>query len=99
MHEEINSLLNLMNASYHSVQKLLTYRLLSVNIKTKIYRNIILPVILYGRKTWGLTLRKKTQVGGLREKEAVRDIRAQDKGCYKGYRKPNCDLLHGLYSY
>jgi len=28
-------------------------------LKTKIYRNIILPVILYGRETWSLTLRER----------------------------------------
>jgi len=30
--------------------------LLSKNLKIKIYRNIILPVILYGCGTWSLTL-------------------------------------------
>jgi hypothetical protein len=33
--------------------------LLSTNIKIKIYRNIILPVVLYGCETWSLTLREK----------------------------------------
>jgi len=33
-------------------------RLLSKNIKIKIYRNIILPVVLYGCETWSLTLRE-----------------------------------------
>jgi hypothetical protein len=32
--------------------------LLSKNIKIKTYRNIILPFVLYGCKTWSLTLRK-----------------------------------------
>jgi len=31
--------------------------LLSKNLKTKIYRIIILPVVLYGCETWSLTLR------------------------------------------
>jgi hypothetical protein len=31
--------------------------LLSKNIKIKIYRTIILPVVLYGCDTWSLTLR------------------------------------------
>ena len=31
--------------------------MLSKNLKIKIYRNIILPVVLYGRETWSLTLR------------------------------------------
>ena len=33
--------------------------LLSKNLKIKIYRNIILPVVLYGCETWSLTLRKE----------------------------------------
>ena len=40
--EEIKSRLRSGNACYHSVQSLLFSRLLSKNLKTKIYRNIIL---------------------------------------------------------
>jgi hypothetical protein len=32
--------------------------LLSKNLKIKIYRTIILPVVLHGHETWSLTLRK-----------------------------------------
>jgi len=39
------------------VQNLLSSSLLSKNLKIKIYRNIILPVVLYGCDTWSLTLR------------------------------------------
>ena len=42
--EEIKSRLRSGNACYHSVQNLLSSRLLSKNIKIKIYRTIILPV-------------------------------------------------------
>jgi hypothetical protein len=38
------------------VQNLLFSNLLSKNIKSKIYRTIILPVVLYGCETWLLTL-------------------------------------------
>jgi hypothetical protein len=31
--------------------------LLSINTKVKIYRTIIVPVVLYGCETWSLTLR------------------------------------------
>jgi hypothetical protein len=43
------------NACYHLVQNLLSSSLLSKNLKIKIYRNIILPV-LYGCETWSLIL-------------------------------------------
>jgi hypothetical protein len=44
------------NACYHSVQKLLSSHLLSKNIKIRIYKTIILPVVLYGCET--LTIRE-----------------------------------------
>jgi len=50
------------NACYHSVQNLLSSRLLSKNLKIKIYRTIILPVVLYGCETWSLTLREERKL-------------------------------------
>ena len=43
--EEIKSRLRSGNACYHSVRNLLSSRLLSKNLKIKIYRTIILPVV------------------------------------------------------
>ena len=43
--EEIKSRLRSGNARYHSVQNLLFSRLLSKNLKIKIHRTIILPVV------------------------------------------------------
>jgi hypothetical protein len=40
---------------YHAVQNLLSSRLLSRNVKIKIYKTIILPVVLYGCETLSLT--------------------------------------------
>ena len=57
--EEINSRLKSGNACYHSVQNLLSSSLLSKNLKIKVYRTIILPVVLYGCETWSLTLREE----------------------------------------
>ena len=48
--EEINSRLRSGNACYHSVQNLLSSRLLSKNLKITIYRTIILPVFCMGVK-------------------------------------------------
>jgi hypothetical protein len=45
---EIKSRLKLGNTCYHSVQNPLFSRLLSKNLKIKIYRTIILPMVLYG---------------------------------------------------
>jgi hypothetical protein len=49
--EEINRILNSSNACYHSVQNLLSSHLLSKNLKIRIYKTIILPVVLYGCET------------------------------------------------
>jgi hypothetical protein len=51
IHEEIKSRLNSGNACYHAVQNLLSSRLLSRNVKIKIYKAIILPVVLYWCET------------------------------------------------
>jgi len=49
--EEIKSRLKSGNASYNSVQNLLSSRLLFKNSKIKKYRTVILPVVLYGCET------------------------------------------------
>jgi len=56
--EEIKSKLRSGNSCYHSMQNLLSSRLLSKNLKIKICRTIILPVVLYGCEAWSLTLRE-----------------------------------------
>jgi hypothetical protein len=66
IHEEIKSRLNSGNACYHSVQSLLLSRPLSSNVKVKIYKTIILPVVLYGCETWSLTLREEYRLRCLR---------------------------------
>jgi hypothetical protein len=52
----IKSRLNLGNAFYHSVQSLLSSCLLSRNVKVKVCKIIILPVVLYGCEIWSLML-------------------------------------------
>ena len=48
IHEEIKCRLKVGNLRYYSVQTLLSSRLLSKNLKIKIYKTIILSVVLYG---------------------------------------------------
>jgi sorting nexin-29 len=52
VHDEIKCKLNLGNTFYYSVQNLLSSRLISKNLKIKIYKNVILPFVLYGCETW-----------------------------------------------
>jgi hypothetical protein len=49
---------------YHSVQNLLS-SLLSKNVKIRIYKNTILPVLLYGCEAWSLTLREEHRLRGV----------------------------------
>jgi len=60
--EEVNSRLKLGNTCGHSVQNLLSSSLLCKNLKIRIYRTIILPVVLYGCGTWSLTLREERRL-------------------------------------
>jgi hypothetical protein len=73
MQEEIKGRLNLWNASYHSVYSLLSSRLLSRNVKVKIYKTIILSVVLYGCETWSLTLKEELRLR-LFENRVVRKV-------------------------
>jgi len=60
--EEIKSRLNSGNIFYHSVQNLFSSSLLFKNYEIKIYRIIILPVVLYGCETWSLILREECRL-------------------------------------
>ena len=60
--EEIKSRLRSGNACCHLVQNLLSSSLLPKNIKIKIYRTIILPVVLHGCETCSLTLREERRL-------------------------------------
>ena len=51
-----------LNSGNHSVQNLVSSSLLSKNSKIKIYRTVILPVVLYGCETWSLTLREERKL-------------------------------------
>ena len=60
--EEIKSRLKSANACCHAVQNLLSFSLVSQNVKIKIYRTIVLPVVLYGCGTWSLILREERRL-------------------------------------
>jgi hypothetical protein len=62
IHEEIKCRLTAGNSCYYSDQTLLSSRLLSNNLKIKIYKIIILPVVQYGCKTWSLSLREERRL-------------------------------------
>ena len=97
IYEEIKSRLKSGNVCYLSVQNLFSSSLLSKNIKIKIYRTIILPVILYGCETWSLTFREEH---GLRvfENRVLRRIFGPKRDEVTGeYRKLSNEELDDLY--
>jgi hypothetical protein len=90
-HEEINLVIS-GNVCYHLVQSLLSSHLLSRNVKVKIYKTIILPVVLYGCDTWSLTLR-------VFENRVMRRIFGPKRDDITGeWRKLHSEELHNLYS-
>ena len=96
--EEIKSGLKSVNACYYSVQNLLSFSLLSKNRKIKVYRIIILPVVLYGCETWLLTLREECRLR-LFENNVLRRIFGPTREEVKGeWRKLHNEELNDLYS-
>jgi hypothetical protein len=57
IHDEIKVRLNSGNTCYYLIQNLLSSRMISKNLKIKIYKIAILPVVLCGCETWFLTLK------------------------------------------
>ena len=85
--EEIKSRLKLWNACYHSLQNLLSSSLLSKNLKIKIYRTIILPVVLYRYKTWSLTLREEHRLRVFENRVLRRIFAPKRHGVREEWRK------------
>jgi hypothetical protein len=81
--KEIKSRLKSGNVCYHSVQNLLSCSLLSENIKIKLLRTIILPVVWHGCETWSLILRKKRRLRVF-ENRVLRRIFGPKRGEVKG---------------
>jgi hypothetical protein len=96
--EEIKRRLNSVNACYHFVQNLLSSRLLSKNLQIRIFKTIILPVVLYGCETWSVTLRGESRLRVF-ESRVLRKIFGQKRNKVTGeWRKLHNKELRDLYS-
>jgi len=96
--EEIKSRFRSGNACYHSVQNLLSSSLLSKNLKIKIYRTIILPVVLYGCETWSMTLWEERKLRVF-ENMVLRRIFGPRRNEVTGeWRRLHNEKLNDLYS-
>jgi len=80
------------------VQNLFSSRLLSKNLKIKIYRTIILPVVLYGCETWSLTLREERRLRVF-ENRVLRKVFGPKRDDVTGeWRKLHNEEMNDLYS-
>jgi hypothetical protein len=98
MHEEIKSRLNSGNACYNSVQSLLSSRLLPRNLKVKIYKTIVLSVVLYGCGTWSVTLREEHRLRVFGNRVLRRIFGPKRDEVMVGWRKLHDGEVHNLYS-
>jgi cell division protein FtsL len=95
MHEEIKRRLNSGNAWYHSVQSLFYSRLLSGDLRVKIYKTIILLVGLYGCEIWSVTLREEHRLRVFENRRICGPKRDEVTG---EWRKLHNEELHNFYS-
>jgi len=95
---EIKSKLNSGDACNHSVQNLLSASLLSKNVEIKIYRTIILPVVLCGCEAWLLTLREERRVRVFENRVLKRIFGPKREKVTEEWRKPHNKELNDLYS-
>jgi len=78
--------------------RILSSSLLSKNVKIKIYRNIILPVGLYGCATWSLSLREELRLREF-EKRVLRRVFGPKRDEVTGeWRKLHNEEVNVLYS-
>jgi len=80
------------------VQNILSSSLLSKNLKIKIYRTIILSVVLYGCETWSVTLREERRLRVFENRVLRRIFGPKRKEETGEWRKLHNEELNGLYS-
>jgi hypothetical protein len=73
-------------------------RLLSKNLKIRIYKMIILPVVLYWCETWSLTLRDEHRLRVFENRVLTRLFGLKRDEVMGEWRKLHNEELHDLYS-
>jgi hypothetical protein len=97
IHDEIKSRLSVGNACYYLDLNLLSSCLISKNLKIKMYKTVILPVVLYGCKTWSLTLGEEHRLRVF-ENSVLRRIFGPKREEDRSWIKLHNDELHNLFS-
>ena len=80
------------------MQNVLSSSLLSTNLKIKIYRAIILPVVLYECEIWSLTLREKHRLRVFENMVLRRIFGPARDGVTGEWRKLHNEELNVLYT-
>ena len=80
------------------MQNLLSSSLLSKNVKIKIYRTIILPVVLYGCETWSLILREERRLRVFENMVLRRIFGPREDEVTGEWRRLHNEELNDLYS-
>ena len=96
--EEIKSRLKSGNACYHSVQNLLSFGLLSINMKIKINRSVILSVVLYGCDTWFLMWREERRLRVFESRVLRKTLGPKRAEVTGEWRRLHKEELNDLYS-
>jgi hypothetical protein len=73
-------------------------RLLSRNVKVKIYKTIFLPFLLYGCETWSLALREEHRLRVSENRVLRRRFGPKRDEVTGEWRKLHNEELHNLYS-
>jgi hypothetical protein len=68
------------------------------SVKIRIYKTIILPVVLYECETWSLTLREEHRLRVFQNRAFSRIFGSKMDEVTGGWRKLHNDELHNLYS-
>jgi hypothetical protein len=68
------------------------------NLKVRIYKTLIFPVVLYGCETWSMTVREKHKLRVFENKVLRRIFGPKGDGVTGGWRKVHNEELHNLYS-
>ena len=70
--------------------------LLSKNLKIRIYRNVFMPVVLYGCETWSLTLKKEYRLRELQNRVLRRIFGPKRDELTREWRKLHNEELDDL---
>jgi hypothetical protein len=82
---------------YHSVENVLSSRLLPKNVNIRIFKNIILPVVLYRYETWTLIVREEHRLRVFENRVLRRIFGSKRYEVVGGWRRLHNEELCNLY--